>query len=727
MRLFIAEKPELARAIASVLDGDSKKEDGYIQKDNDIVTWGYGHLLELVMPEGYDEKWKTWNLNDLPFCIKKFKYKPIEKSKKQLKIICDLIQDSRITSIVHCGDADDEGQILIDEILEYSKNNKPVKRLLINDLSPNAIKTQLAQMKNNEEFSGLSSKGFARQRADWLVGINLTRAYTMKAKTRGYDGVLTLGRVQTPILSLVVNRDKEHENFKSLEYFSITAVFDINGLEVRANFKTDEKITSSNLAKDIVESSQNQQANLIQVETEKKTQTPPLPYNLLVLQTDCAKLYGFKPDKTLQITQTLREKYHLITYNRSDCQYLPETMHDDGKAIISNLASMFSNSNEILKMLDKADPKIKSAAFNSANVSAHHAIIPTLSNTDLTLLSADEIKVFLLIVKRYIAQFFENKEYSVTNAEFRVKNNSFCATSRKTIKAGFSEFFGKDDGEEESENTDLSSLSADQQCLCKSALMTSKQTKPKPFYTMATLLSDLTGVAKYASNPKIKALLLQKDSGKKGENGGIGTPATRSEHIKKLIEKEYITVSNDKKQVVTSTQKGRDLIALAPALLSTPDMTALWFEEQKMIESKELSLDEFLDGIIEQVTNDINNLKENKMEGFNKDAIKCPECNDGVLIRRQNKKGTWWWGCSAYQNGCKAMFYDNNGKPQFNEVDDNAEPCPVCKTGCLIKRVSQKGNTWYSCSNYKKEGGGCDARFMKDKTSGELKQMIFKD
>ena len=247
MRLFIAEKPELARAIASVLDGDSKKEDGYIQKDNDIVTWGYGHLLELVMPEGYDEKWKTWNLNDLPFCIKKFKYKPIEKSKKQLKIICDLIQDSRITSIVHCGDADDEGQILIDEILEYSKNNKPVKRLLINDLSPNAIKTQLAQMKNNEEFSGLSSKGFARQRADWLVGINLTRAYTMKAKTRGYDGVLTLGRVQTPILSLVVNRDKEHENFKSLEYFSITAVFDINGLEVRANFKTDEKITSSNL------------------------------------------------------------------------------------------------------------------------------------------------------------------------------------------------------------------------------------------------------------------------------------------------------------------------------------------------------------------------------------------------------------------------------------------------------------------------------------------------
>lgn len=732
MRLFIAEKPELARAIAVVLNGTSQKCDGYIQKDNDIVTWAFGHLLELAMPEDYDIKWKNWDLNTLPLHIEKFKYKPIERSKKQLKIVTDLIKYSKVTSIVHCGDADDEGQILIDEILNYAGNTKPVERLLINDLSPSAIKAELSKMKSNDEYFGLSQRGFARQRADWLVGINLTRAYTQKARSYGYGGVLTLGRVQTPILSLIVSRDKEHESFNSSEYFTIGAVFDVNGIQVKTNLKTDEKIISADIAGSIVKDCENSNATLTQVKTEQKTQKPPLPYNLLVLQSDCSKLFGFKPDKTLEITQTLREKYHLITYNRSDCQYLPDTIYEDSNGIISNLQKMFDGSGELEFMVNGADSSIKSSAFNSANVSAHHAIVPTKTKADLKELSKDELAVFTLIVKRYIAQFYENKEFQTTNLEFSLKEHTFVATSSKVTKAGFSQFFSKDensenDEENENSNIDLSSLEQGANCTCSKAFMVSRKTKPKPYYTMSSLLNDLTGVAKYAVDPKIKALLLQKDSNKKGENGGIGTPATRAEHIKKLIEKEYIVVSNDKKQIVNATQKGKDLISLAPKLLTTADMTALWFEEQKMIESKEITLEHFLAGVLDEVGKNITELKESNMENFTKEGVPCPACNKGILIRRQNKKGTWWWGCSNYQNGCKAIFYDNNGRPKFPSTSENSEPCPVCKTGYLIERVSAKGNTWYSCSNWNRDGSGCNAKFMPNKQTGKLEEMVFKN
>ncbi|EAI6008775.1 DNA topoisomerase III [Campylobacter jejuni] len=676
MRLFIAEKPELGRAIAEGLDGNYKSGEGYIQKGDNIVTWAFGHILELAKPEEYDEKYKLWKLEDLPLPIKEFKYLPKKESKKQLKIICDLIHSDKITSIVNCGDADDEGQILVDEIIQYSKTSKPVFRVLINDLTPKAVKEEIAKIKPNADFKGMSERGFARSQADWIVGINLTRAYTITARKNGYEGILSVGRVQTPILSLIVNRDKEFENFKSINYYSLLGDFNINNNTIKARLKTEDKILDENLAKEIKESCENQNAK-INLKIENKKEYPPLPYNLLVLQAECAKLFGFSPDKTLEITQILREKHKAITYNRSDCQYLPETMFEQAPNILNIIKENLNSNDEIQALIASSDLTIKSKAFNDANISAHYGIIPT-QNKISSQLTQDELVVYNLIAKRFIIQFFHPREYQTTTINLEVNQRIFTATQNKTTKSGFRSLWQNVDSEEEQENNendinDLSILKNGDIAKCSLIQIEKKQTKPRPYYTMTTLLKDLNSVAKYVSDERIKKLLMEKDKDKKGESGGIGTPATRSNHIKTLIEREYIEVSKDKKQIIKSTKKGRDLIKLSPKSLITPDMTALWFEQQKMIEISELRREQFLEEITKEVISEIQRIDKNQefkiLDNENKPKIQCPQCNKGFLQRIKSKNGnSWWWGCSEFKQGCKAMYYDNNRKPKIINV-----------------------------------------------------------
>ncbi|EHM2396068.1 DNA topoisomerase 3, partial [Campylobacter jejuni] len=654
MKLFIAEKPELGRAIAEGLDGNYKSGEGYIQKGDNIVTWAFGHILELAKPEEYDEKYKLWKLEDLPLPIKEFKYLPKKESKKQLKIICDLIHSDKITSIVNCGDADDEGQILVDEIIQYSKTSKPVFRVLINDLTPKAVKEEIAKIKPNADFKGMSERGFARSQADWIVGINLTRAYTIMARKNGYEGILSVGRVQTPILALIVNRDKEFENFKSINYYSLLGDFNINNNTIKARLKTEDKILDENLAKEIKESCENQNAK-INLKIENKKEYPPLPYNLLVLQAECAKLFGFSPDKTLEITQILREKHKAITYNRSDCQYLPETMFEQAPNILNIIKENLNSNDEIQALIDSSDLTIKSKAFNDANISAHYGIIPT-QNKISSQLTQDELVVYNLIAKRFIIQFFHPREYQTTTINLEVNQRIFTATQNKTTKSGFRSLWQNIDSEEEQENNendinDLSILKNGDIAKCSLIQIEKKQTKPRPYYTMTTLLKDLNSVAKYVSDERIKKLLIEKDKDKKGESGGIGTPATRSNHIKTLIEREYIEVSKDKKQIIKSTKKGRDLIKLSPKSLITPDMTALWFEQQKMIEISELRREQFLEEITKEVISEIQRIDKNQefkiLDNENKPKIQCPQCNKGFLQRIKSKNGnSWWWGCS---------------------------------------------------------------------------------
>ncbi|EHT9383334.1 DNA topoisomerase 3 [Campylobacter jejuni] len=721
MRLFIAEKPELGKAIAEGLDGNYKSGEGYIQKGDNIVTWAFGHILELAKPEEYDEKYKLWKLEDLPLPIKEFKYLPKKESKKQLKIICDLIHSDKITSIVNCGDADDEGQILVDEIIQYSKTSKPVFRVLINDLTPKAVKEEIAKIKPNADFKGMSERGFARSQADWIVGINLTRAYTIMARKNGYEGILSVGRVQTPILALIVNRDKEFENFKSINYYSLLGDFNINNNTIKARLKTEDKILDENLAKEIKESCENQNAK-INLKIENKKEYPPLPYNLLVLQAECAKLFGFSPDKTLEITQNLREKHKAITYNGSDCQYLPETMFEQAPNILNIIKENLNSNDEIQALIASSDLTIKSKAFNDANISAHYGIIPT-QNKISSQLTQDELVVYNLIAKRFIIQFFHPREYQTTTINLEVNQRIFTATQNKTTKSGFRSLWQNIDSEEEQENNendinDLSILKNGDIAKCSLIQIEKKQTKPRPYYTMTTLLKDLNSVAKYVSDERIKKLLIEKDKDKKGESGGIGTPATRSNHIKTLIEREYIEVSKDKKQIIKSTKKGRDLIKLSPKSLITPDMTALWFEQQKMIEISELRREQFLEEITKEVISEIQRIDKNQefkiLDNENKPKIQCPQCNKGFLTKRKGKYGNFW-GCSEFKQGCKAIYPDNKGTPNFETKqasNDTTHKCPQCNKGFLQRIKSKNGNSWWwGCSEFKQ---GCKAMYYDD-------------
>ena len=611
MRLFIAEKPELAKAITTGLNGSLQREDGYFKVGDNLVTWAYGHILGLAMPEDYNEKFKTWSLEDLPLPIgtgqNSFKYLPIASSKKQLNIILDLINSKEVTKIVNAGDNDEEGQILIDEILMYANNNKPVERVLISDLTEKGVKKALQEIKSNDDFKGLSDSGFSRSQADWTVGINFTRAYTKLAQSLGYQGVLSVGRVQTPILGLIVARDKEIESHQSSFYYTVKGSFNSNNILFNANLKVDERITDEEIANKIL-NCKGVNGTILKAVNEQKRINPPLPYNLIDLQADGAKKFGYKPDKTLDITQSLREKHKLITYNRSDNSYLPETLFEQAPA---TLESIKANLLDFKDFVDGANVSIKSLAWNTANTTAHHGIIPTVQNVNIEDLSKDEKNIYTLIARKFVAQFYEPKEYIHTQIEVGINDNVFSTSSKRTTKQGFEVLFKgeieDDEIENDSNDVNLENISQNTPASCTNIDISKEKTKPKPYYTIPSLLKDLTSVAKYIKDPEIKKLLVEKDKDKKGENGGIGTPATRSAHIKNLFDKGYIV---EDKKAIKSTATGKKLIELSPSTLTSPDMTALWFEQQKEIQNGNLTKEQFLNNVNEYIKKEIESLKE---------------------------------------------------------------------------------------------------------------------
>lgn len=725
MRLFIAEKPELAKAITTGLTGTLQIEDGYFKVGNDLVTWAYGHILSLAMPENYDEKFKSWNLEDLPLDIdiNNLKYIPIEDKKKQLKIIVNLINSKDVRTIVNAGDNDEEGQILVDEILAYADNKKPVERVLISDLTEKGVKKALEEIKSNDDFKGLSNSGFSRSQADWLVGINLTRAYTKLAHVQGYQGVLSVGRVQTPILGLIVARDKEHESHQSSFFYTVKGSFNVdninesnsNNIVFNANLKVDEKITNEDEANKILNDCKGALGVVLKAVNEPKKTNQPLPYNLLDLQAECSKRFGYKPDKTLEITQSLRENYQLITYNRSDCNYLPENLFEKAPA---TLESIKANLLDFKDFIDHANSSIKSLAWNTANAPVHHGIIPTIQTVNIQNLSKDELNVYTLIARKFVAQFYEPKEYIHTQIEISVKDNIFTTSSKRTTKQGFEVLFKgeleEDENEDIENDVNLENISQNAPATCEDINIAKEKTKAKPYYTIPSLLKDLVSVAKYIKDPQIKKLLIEKDKDKKGENGGIGTSATRSTHIKNLFDKGYIV---EDKKAIKSTITGRKLIELSPATLSSPDMTALWYEQQKDIQNGTLSKEEFLNNVEKYIEEEITRIKSsNKFVALvsNENSIKCPTCETGILRRlKSSKDNKFFWGCSNYQDGCKTSLPDDKGKPLI--LKPSGHKCPDCKDGDLIKRKTvkdKKTSFWWGCSNYSK---GCKYTTFDDK------------
>ena len=354
-RLFIAEKPSLGRAIADALPGSKKRDQGFIRCGNgDAVTWCIGHLLEQVEPDAYDERYKKWNMADLPIVPQQWQLRPRKSASKQLTVIRKLLKEA--DQIIHAGDPDREGQLLVDEVIDHLKVSKAkkekVQRLLISDLNLPAVKRALSQMRSNREFIPLSVSALARSRADWLYGMNMSRAYTLLGQSAGYQGVLSVGRVQTPVLGLVVRRDEEIENFVPKDYFTLYALIpyesDSQVFDIRARWKPSEacrpwqdedgRVLSRKLVENVAGRIAGQPATVTDSEHKQTRQAPPLPYSLSALQIDAAKRFGMNAQDVLNICQSLYEKHKLITYPRSDSRHLPEEHYGQAASVIAAVA-----------------------------------------------------------------------------------------------------------------------------------------------------------------------------------------------------------------------------------------------------------------------------------------------------------------------------------------------------------------------------------------------------
>ncbi|NAZ46204.1 DNA topoisomerase III [Vibrio toranzoniae] len=579
-RLIIAEKPSLGRAIAAALPNPQKKDQGFIKCGNgDVVTWCIGHLLEQVEPDAYDDRYKKWNLADLPIVPEQWQLRPRKTSSKQLTVIRKLLKDA--TQIVHAGDPDREGQLLVDEVIDYCKVSKAKKesmdRLLISDLNLPAVKRALSQMRSNRDFIPLSISALARSRADWLYGMNMTRAYTLLGQKAGYQGVLSVGRVQTPVLGLVVRRDEEIENFIPKDYFTLHALipYQNNGqsFDIRARWKPSEackpwqdeegRVLNRKLVENVAQRIANQPATVTESEQKQSKQAAPLPYSLSALQIDASKRFGMSAQQVLDTCQSLYEKHKLITYPRSDSRYLPKEHYSQRESIVDAIAN---NAKELQSGAQGADLSIKSKAWNDSKVDAHHAIIPTPKKSSVNGLSANEMKIYQQVARQYLMQFYPPAIFADAKLVFDIAGGVFIAKGRQLINPGWKVLMGKTDTEEKGDGTDtVPPLDKGTVLTCREGVIGDKKTEPPKHFTEATLLQAMTGIARFVANKDLKAILKETD--------GLGTEATRAGILDTLFKRQLLTRQG---KSIHSSPAGRGLIHALPEDSTFPDMTAHW-------------------------------------------------------------------------------------------------------------------------------------------------------
>lgn len=678
MRLFIAEKPSLAKAIFEGLGGDpsTQKKDGYYQKGNDVVTWCVGHVLSLYDPEDYDKNLKKWSLDTLPIAIKyPPSYKPKTGTEKQLKLILSLMEKSE--SLVHAGDPDAEGNLLIDEVIGYANYQKPVSRLLVADLNLEPVKQALANMEPNERFKGLTMKALARAIVDQIYGYNLTRAYTLKAQEKGYDSVLNIGRVITALIGMVNERTLANLNHTKAKYYVLHGQFDVLGKQVKAklipddSFELDEKgrIASSLEASATKEADTGADAVVKNVSTAKEKKKAPSPYNLSKLQIDAAKRWGYSPSDTVKICQSLYEKHKLLTYPRSDCQYLGDTHYQTALEIMKGAQNTVAGLNDFVK---NADVKLKHSAFNQSKIDAHHAIVPTGKDGSKIKLSEGEQRIYSLVARRFISLFYPESIREKTSVEFECTGRTYKASQTTLFKQGW-EFVYKGEIEQTPNDNDLdiSQISENTATKCNQVDIEEKETTPPKLFDEAGILTAMTKAADFIEDAQLRQQLKDKDKGKSGENGSIGTESTRGAHIEKLASlKKLVSLKKEKgykNPVFKTTESGQQFCALLPREIVMPDISAIWEADFVRIERGEMEITDFLEKVSTYLEEKVNSVKKNGVSIDVKDAHKCPTCQQGVLTKRKSlkKKNTFWWGCNRFPD-CKTTFPDDNGKPNLD-------------------------------------------------------------
>lgn len=651
MKLFIAEKPSVAADIAKALPGSFTKQDECYVSGENYVTWCYGHLLKTCDPEIYNPAYKNWSRDVLPLRLFPLQYEPIADKKTHTKKVIALLK--KCDEIILATDADDEGELLGREIIEFAGVKKPIRRALINDNTDAGVKKALADLKPGEQFEGSYRKALARSAGDLIYGLSMTRLCTILAREKGHKSVLSVGRVQTPVLGLIVRRFLANQSHSSSYYYTLQGAFQSSGTTFNASWKPGEdapldekkRLTDKTFAEALKNALTGKSGTVTVADTADKETPPPLPFDLARLQQQMNKTHKLTTARTLEVTQQLREKFKAITYNRSDCSYLSDEQFQEAPAILDALKNLSAFS------AVETDSSRKSKAFDSSKITAHTAIIPTLQIPDMNQLDEDQKAVYLAIARQFVAQFVGNKRYQEATATLVIENQTFSTSARKITAEGFTAILGSaassdDDDSSDDEETGsaafaaLSQLKAGETVDCDTVTVSEKKTSPPALFTESTLLTAMIRIADYVTDPHIKNLLKEKDKDKdtKRGQGGIGTPATRSAIIETLKKRNFVTVEKNK---LIPTQTGIDFINSLPESTTMPDMTALWSEKQNDIENNTLSVEDFIAALYDEFTAlsatvklDGIKAQPQQVQGqADRLSSPCPGCGAEIVIR----------------------------------------------------------------------------------------------
>ena len=611
--VVLCEKPSVARDIARNL-GAKNNKNGCLEGDKYIVTWALGHLVTLQTPDKYKE-FSNVSLENLPMIPKYMKTEIIKKTFKQYKIIETVVNRKDVNEVIIATDAGREGELVARYILEKANYKKKVKRLWISSVTDKAIKDGFKNLKAGDDYLGLYYSGVARANADWLVGINASRALTLK-----YNASLNCGRVQTPTLQMVFEREEKIKNFKPREYYTFEAVVDgirFNCGESEYNFTKAKKFVSDNKNKTI---------NFDKVDVKIKTSIPKPLYNLTDIQQAASALFGLSPKQTLNIIQRLYESHKVLTYPRTDSRYLTTDMKN---TLADRLRAIGGDYKEITaKLLHEKDFNTK-RIINNSKVSDHHAIIPTEQKPNYMSLSDTELKIYNLVVKRFLENLLPDYKYEETSYNFKLDNKVFTAKSTKVIQLGFKEL-SRSEIEDKKISFSTKEFSLD------SLQYNKKQTTPPSYYTEGSLIYAMENPFEFVDDDNERKILKQ--------TNGIGTVATRADILEKLFTNDYLVLDNGR---IKTTNKAKQLLNLVPKNLKSPSLTATWEKQLDNIAKNKLSKDKFLKDIKDYTRECILEIKDSQ-DKFKHDNIsgkKCEEC--GSYMLEVDKKGTKMLKCSS--------------------------------------------------------------------------------
>ena len=640
MKLFLCEKPSQGNDIAKVLGATKRGEGCLSTPDGQLtVTWGIGHLVEQLNPEEYDPAFKKWAFETLPIIPGKWGLSPKKETKKQFNVVMKLIKQAKL--VVIATDIDREGETIARELLDLAGFRGQIKRLWLSALDEASIRKALASLKNNEETLPLYYAGLARSRADWLIGMNFSRLYTLLAQQKGYQGKpLSVGRVQSPTLSLVVNRDREIKNFIPKQHFTLQVMLSDGKQHFATQYVIPEQYCDPDglcLSVQVIQAANRQirqlgQAKVESVETKRERQHAPLCFALSDLQSEANRLYGLGAQRVLDIAQSLYETHKATTYPRTDCGYLPESQLAETSRVIQYVLQSDQRLQPISAVLNLNQ---KSRVWNDKKITAHHGIIPTMVKVDISKMSDEEMKLYDLIRRRYLAQFLPISETDKTQIILKCGQHILSARGNVLVTPGWKILFGKSLDEDDDTPEALPTLKQGQICQISDSEIKTLQTSPPNHFTEGTLLTAMKNAARFVTDERLKQRLR--------ETEGLGTEATRAGTIQGLIDKGFL---QKKGKSLLATEAAMMLMDSLPTMLKDPGLTALWEQALNQIAERTLSLEVFMQKQETFVRHLMAECLKQGMSLGNIEIRKCPQC--GAPMTKRNGKNGQFWGCSAY-------------------------------------------------------------------------------